>query len=131
MDKITNAKSTSWVTEGLSETEIKTTVELAKISARIEKRRLDMGMTQKEFANYMGVSQGMVSKWESGEYNFSINSLNEICNKLDLRFTPLISQKRYFSKVQYEVIDIAEPAVNRKIHNFDMSKVEYRVEGIA
>ncbi|MCH5279935.1 MAG: helix-turn-helix transcriptional regulator [Lachnospiraceae bacterium] len=30
-----------------------------------------MGMTQLEFAKHMGVSQGMVSKWESREYNFT------------------------------------------------------------
>jgi transcriptional regulator with XRE-family HTH domain len=131
MEKITNAKSTSWVTDGLSETEIKTTVELAKISAKITKHRLDMRMTQKEFANYMGVSQGMVSKWESGEYNFSIKSLNEICSKLGLRFTPLITTKRYFSKEPYEVIDITEQQVNTKIRNFNMNEVVYHVEGIA
>ncbi len=43
-----------------------------------------MNMTQKEFAEYMDVSQGMVSKWESREYNFTIRSLNEICEKLHL-----------------------------------------------
>ena len=41
-------------------------------------------MTQKEFADYMGVTQGMVSKWESREYNFTIKSLNEICHKLGM-----------------------------------------------
>ena len=32
----------------------------------------------------MGVTQGMVSKWESRDYNFTIRSLNEICEKLEL-----------------------------------------------
>ena len=41
-------------------------------------------MTQKEFAAFMGVTQGMVSKWESRDYNFTIRSLNEICEKLEL-----------------------------------------------
>ena len=58
---IASAKSTSWVSEGIPDAEIRTTVELAKISAKIEKYRLDMGMTQKEFANYMGVTQGICS----------------------------------------------------------------------
>ena len=83
-EKIANAKRTDWVTEGISEAEIKTTIELAKISAKIEKCRLDLGMTQIEFADYMGVTQGMVSKWESREYNFTIRSLNEICEKLGI-----------------------------------------------
>lgn len=91
-EKIANAKKTNWVVEGLSEVEIKTTVELAKISARIERCRLDLGMTQREFADYMGVSQGMVSKWESREYNFTIKSLNEICEKLNLAMTVAIDK---------------------------------------
>ena len=84
-DKIANAKKTSWVTKGLEAEEVKTIVELAKISAKIELARLDLGMTQKEFAEYMGVTQGMISKWESREYNFTIKSLNEICEKLNLQ----------------------------------------------
>ena len=45
-------------------------------------------MNQKQFASFMGVSQAMISKWESGEYNFTINTLNEICDKLGLDFNP-------------------------------------------
>ena len=86
-EKLAGAKKTSWISEGLTDAEVKTIVELAKISARIERCRMEMGMTQLEFAKYMGVSQGMVSKWESREYNFTIRTLNEICQKLDLEFS--------------------------------------------
>ncbi len=47
--------------------------------------RIEMGLTQREFAEYMGVTQEMVSKWESREYNFTIKTLNEICQKIDLK----------------------------------------------
>ena len=43
-EKITSAKKSTWLSEGFSEAEIKTTVELAKISAQIERCRLDMHM---------------------------------------------------------------------------------------
>ena len=101
-DKIVNAKNTNWVSEGISEAEVKTIVELAKISAKIERCRIDIGMTQKEFADYMGVTQGMVSKWESREYNFTIRSLNEICKKIDLELS--ISIDRPCSKNDYTII---------------------------
>ena len=77
-------KPTSWVVDGLSKTDLKSTVELAMNFATIERKRLDKGMTQKEFATFMGVTQGMVSKWESRDYNFTIWSLNEICEKWNL-----------------------------------------------
>ena len=83
-EKIKSAKKSNWIVDGISEAEAKSLVELAKISAQIERKRLDLGMTQKEFAEFMEVSQGMVSKWESRDYNFTIRSLNEICHKLDL-----------------------------------------------
>ena len=57
-EKIANAKKSNWVSEGISKSEVKTIVELAKISAQIERCRLDMGMTQQKFAEYMGVTQG-------------------------------------------------------------------------
>lgn len=50
----------------------------AVVAAVILKKRISLGMNQKEFASYMGVSQGMISKWESGNYNFTIDSLCEI-----------------------------------------------------
>ena len=53
MSKMANAKKTNWVSEGVSETEIKTTVVLAKISAKIERCRINMGFMQKEFVDYL------------------------------------------------------------------------------
>lgn len=101
-EKLANAKKTNWIAEGMTDAEVKTTIELAKISARIERCRIDMGMTQQEFADYMGVTQGMVSKWESREYNFTIRSLNEICQKINLQFS--VSLDRPCSKADYTIL---------------------------
>ena len=98
-DKISNAQETTWLTDGIAEAAAKSIIELAKISAKIERRRLELNMTQKEFAAYMNVSQGMVSRWESREYNFTIKTLNEICQKLNLHLqldlTPVIGKQNY------------------------------------
>ena len=101
-EKINGAKKTNWLSQGISEAEVKTTIELAKISAKIERCRLDLGMTQKEFADYMGVTQGMVSKWESREYNFTIRSLNEISEKLGLYAS--VSMEKVCEKNSYKII---------------------------
>ena len=124
-EKIAKAKKTKWVVEGMSEAHIKTTVELARISARIEKCRLDMGMTQQEFAEYMGVSQGMVSKWESTEYNFTIKSLNEICEKLKLTLNVEINE---VIKDNYVVVRWNEDRVLNTKHKNNWIK-EYDYEG--
>ena len=51
--------------------------------------RVDRSMNQKEFAAFMGVSQAMVSKWESGECNFTVETVSKICEKLGLCFSPI------------------------------------------
>ena len=86
-EKMASAKKSNWITQGIPEAEVKSIVQLAKISAHIERCRLDMEMTQEEFAQYLGVSQGMVSRWENRDYNFTVKSLNDICQKLNLSLT--------------------------------------------
>lgn len=71
---------------------------MSDISSAIVKKRLELGLTQKEFAEYMKVSQAMVSKWEGGDYNFSIKSLAELAEKLDLDMEIRLSDHK--SKVE-------------------------------
>lgn len=57
---------------------------LSQISSAIVKYRVEHGMSQKEFAEFLDVSQAMVSKIESADYNFSIKKLVHLCNKMGL-----------------------------------------------
>lgn len=54
------------------------------IAAEITGRRIDLGMTQKDLAHFLGVSQSTLSKWESGETNFTLSTLVSIACKLDI-----------------------------------------------
>jgi len=76
----------------LSKTDIYAAKAIAKISMFIYQYRRELNMTQKAFAEMMGVTQGMVSKWESADYNFSIDNIAQIAEKLghtfDIVFIP-------------------------------------------
>lgn len=76
----------------ISKSDIYAAAVIAKVSAFIINYRNKTGMTQKEFAEFMGITQGMVSKWESAEYNFSVESIAKIAEKLsysfDVQLTP-------------------------------------------
>lgn len=69
------------------------------ICGEIIAQRIKRNMTQKEFAEFMGVSQGLISKWEKGECNFTLSSLVRIAAKLDIPLqSPLaLPEPRYIS----------------------------------
>lgn len=58
------------------------------ICGEIVSQRIKRGMTQKQFAEFMGVSQGMVSRWEKGECNLTLQSLVRIALKLGIPLQP-------------------------------------------
>jgi transcriptional regulator with XRE-family HTH domain len=75
----------SALSDNLSAEEIALAGLKAEIASTIAGKRVRRGMNQKEFAEYMGVSQGLVSRWENGEANFTLQSLAEIAVKLDIK----------------------------------------------
>ena len=92
-------ETTNWLTKGISKEQLKIEKALSVIAAKIFTKRTQMGMDQKAFAKFVGVSQGMVSRWESGTYNFSISTLIGICEKLELDFEPQIFENKAVSCV--------------------------------
>ena len=49
-------------------------------------------MTQTALAEHLGVTQAMVSKYESGDYNISLKAAFELFEKLGLRFSCTIEK---------------------------------------
>lgn len=84
--------------------------QLAKISAKIAKLRIEKEMSQKQFADFMGVTQSMVSKWESENYNFSVESLAKICEKLNLNLE--INLKEQKAEKKYDSSSVPKWVIN-------------------
>ncbi|MGV8147072.1 MAG: helix-turn-helix transcriptional regulator [Alkaliphilus sp.] len=59
---------------------------LTDISFKIIDYRMENNLTQKQLADKLAVSQAMVSKLESGEYNPTVELLFKISKKLDWKF---------------------------------------------
>lgn len=57
-----------------------------RISMAIFEYRVKHGLTQKQLAERLGVTQPMVAKLESGDYNYTIEQLWKIASKLGLEF---------------------------------------------
>lgn len=56
-----------------------------EISIKIYDYRIENGWSQKKLAEVLGVTQAMVSKLESGEYNYTIEQLWKVTRKLGLK----------------------------------------------
>lgn len=61
---------------------IKSDLAMAIISAR-----MDAGLNQSELAQKLGKTQSTISKWESGDTNFTVDLLVDIAADLDLDLT--------------------------------------------
>lgn len=57
----------------------------------ISRVRMEKGMTQKELAQRVGVTDKAVSKWETGRGMPDISSLDALCNALDVSVNELLS----------------------------------------
>ena len=93
MIDLNNAKKSDELFADLPESDFKNACLRGAISAEIRNKRHQMKMTQKEFAKCLGVTQGMVSKWEAPGYNFSLNALVELFVKLNIEFDITINDK--------------------------------------
>ena len=71
------------------------------LSENIKKYRKKMGITQEGLAEAFGITIGAVSKWESGDCNFTVDTIAKICEKLGMIASlELISEEDYSSIMQ-------------------------------
>lgn len=64
-----------------------------QIGARIRKYRENRGLTQKSFAELIGVSNGRVSNWEQGINRPDADILADICRVLEVSPSELLDVK--------------------------------------
>lgn len=72
------------LTKDMTASEIAKTALHIQIQQMIHDTRRAKGWTQKELAEKMGVKQSLVSRWESGECNYTIDTLVDIADALAL-----------------------------------------------
>jgi ribosome-binding protein aMBF1 (putative translation factor) len=65
-----------------------------KVSTAIFDYRIKNKLSQKKLAEKLGVTQAMVSKLESGDYNYTLEQLWKISNKLGLKFDVVFEEAK-------------------------------------
>lgn len=69
-------------------------MEQDKVANFIKQLRKDNNLTQKEFAEFFGVTYQAVSKWENGQNMPDISILKEICDKFNVDINEILDGKR-------------------------------------
>ena len=64
-----------------------------QVSKDLIKYRIEHGLTQSELAQMLSVSQAMMSKYESGEHQFSVKRIVEIYCTLELEVENVFSEE--------------------------------------
>ena len=105
-----------WLFEGISKEELELDKLLSDISIAIIKERYALDMNQKDFASHLGISQPMVSKLESLEYNPSVKTLFQICKKLNLKLDISVT------KVEIATKSVLTRFVNKKEYDVALTK---------
>ncbi len=72
------------LTKDMSAAEMAKTALHIQIRQMIHDTRRAKGWTQKDLAEKMGVKQSLVSRWESGDCNYTIDTLIDIADALGL-----------------------------------------------
>ncbi|WP_312615162.1 helix-turn-helix transcriptional regulator [Oscillibacter sp.] len=84
----------SALTESFSDEELLLTALQSNIASAIVAARIKKELSQKELADALGVSQGLVSRWESGDANFTLQTLVRIALKLEIEMkSPYVSER--------------------------------------
>lgn len=100
----------SALTEGLSDEELLLAAIQSDIAAEISTARIAKGLSQQELADTLGVSQALVSRWENGDVNFTLQTLVRIALKLDIKMkSPYIPvcHPKYFTNGKTINVDFA------------------------
>lgn len=67
---------------------------LNDIVIAIVEYRIDNRLTERMLAEKLGVSRQKLGKYESGDYNFTVKEINNICNVIGYKFNISLEKKK-------------------------------------
>ena len=112
------------LTKDMTASEMAETALHIQIQQMIHDTRMAKGWTQKDLAEKMGVKQSLVSRWESGECNYTIDTLIDIADALGLSVQcPLKPDERIMSTEPENVKSDAANNTAFKTPDFSSSRL--------
>lgn len=78
------------------------------ISTKIFDYRMEKGLSQKQLAEILGITQAMVSKLESGEYNPTVEQLWKVSKKLGWNFKVVLEDNEAQTTQVWDDVKVEE-----------------------
>ena len=90
-----------------------------KIGQFIKTTRKEKGLTQREVAEILGISEKTVSKWETGNGLPEVSLMLPLCELLAISVNELLSgerldEKLYFEKAEQNIMSLMEEKAQEK-----------------
>ena len=99
---------------------------ISEVSTQLMSRRLDLDMTQEQFAKHINISQSLLSKYENGTENLTAKSIGDILGKLrlsvELKCTPIMTDIIIENTKTHEI-------TNNITYFVAMNETEYSLAG--
>ena len=94
-------------------------MDLIKIGKYIAGKRKSLGMTQKQLAEKLGMSDKSVSKWERGVCLPDVSVYKELCSILGISLNEFlagedIAQENLIQKSETNIIEVIKDNINKK-----------------
>ena len=94
-------------------------MDLIKIGKYIAGKRKSLGMTQKQLAEKLGMSDKSVSKWERGDCLPDVSVYKELCSILGISFNEFlagedIAQENIIQKSETNIIEVIRDNINKQ-----------------
>ena len=85
--KLQNAKSSTWLSDSLTQEEKIAAAMSAEIASYLQKYRNSHGLSQDDLAKILQVSKDVVIRWEDGDEDFTLANLAKIVTTLNMRLS--------------------------------------------
>ena len=84
-------------------------MDFSNIGKRIQTTRMENKISQKEMADFLGISMNYISRLENGKTKIELKTFIKICDFLNISIYDVVNQKshniiRYINKELYELI---------------------------
>ena len=84
--------------------------------------RLKREKNQTDFAKDLGVSQGMLSRWESGDGNFTLKLIAEVADKLRMKPSLTFAPTNALSSIEETKVEVLPSETKKRTTEFERAE---------